>query len=269
MIGCFMNVLVLRSDLSGNPTFRALLRRVRDTAIGAYANQEIPFEKLVETLRPPRDPDRWPLFQVMFNMHVLPKVELPDATALSIEPFAFDSGFIGGLDLSFRVDQLPTGLACTFAYAADLFLPETIDRIAANFRTFLVAAVEAPDQTIHALPLLSEAERERVLFEWNRTEVNYPTARCIHQLFEAQARRTPDALAVEFQEERLTYAELDRQANRLAHRLHRLGAGPEAQIALCVDRSLQMVIGILGILKAGGAYVPLDPALSLPSASPS
>ena len=123
-----------------------MLRRIRDTAIGAYANQEIPFEKLVETLRPPRDPDRWPLFQVMFNMHALPKVEFPNATALSIEPFAFDSGFIGGLDLSFRVDPLPTGLACTLAYAADLFLPATIDRIAANFRTFLVALAADGDR---------------------------------------------------------------------------------------------------------------------------
>ena len=260
MLGCFMNVLVLRGDLSGNPTFRAFLRRVREAAFGAYAHQEVPFEKLVETLRPPRDANRWPLFQVMFNMHLLPQAESTGAGVLAIEPFAFDPGFIGGLDLSLRVEQSGTGLACTFAYAADLFLQETIERMAASFRTLLEAGVENPEQTIGMLPLLGEAERRRVLVDWNQTGAPYPRDRCIHQLFEAQAQRTPEAVALEFERESLKYAELDRRANGLAHELHTLGVGPERRVALCVHRSPEMLIAILAVLKAGGAYVPLDPS---------
>jgi amino acid adenylation domain-containing protein len=259
MIGCFMNVLVLRGDLSGNPTFRELLRRVRETAFGAYAHQEVPFEKLVEALRPPRNANRWPLFQVMFNMHVLPKADTAAASALAIEPFAFDSDFVGGVDLGLRVDEIGAGLVCTLAYAADLFLPETIERMAASFRTFLEAAVEDPGRTIGMLPLLGEAQRRRMLVDWNRTEVQYPGDRCIHELFEAQVRRTPEAVALEFERESLTYAELDRRANRLARKLRALGVGPERPVALCLHRSLEMLISILAVLKAGGAYVPLDP----------
>jgi len=259
LIGCFMNVLVLRTDLSGNPTFRELLGRVRDTALRAYAHQELPFEKLVEELRPQRDPKRWPLFRVMFNMHILPG---PKAVrgALGIEPFSFDTGTIGGLDLSLRVDQLANGLHCTFAYASDLFRADTIERMADNFHAFLAAAAAAPERTLAALPLLSERERRQLLIEWNRTAAAYPEDKCIHELFEAQATRNRDAVAVALEDDELTYWELNRRANRLAHRLRRLGVGPEALVGICVEPSFEMLIGILGILKAGGAYVPLDPS---------
>jgi amino acid adenylation domain-containing protein len=259
MFGCFMNVLVLRGDLSGNPTFRALLHRIRQTALDAYAHQEVPFERLVDALRTPRAADRWPLFQVMFNMHVLPKRETAGIGTLAIEPFAFDSGAIGGLDLSLRVDQDRSGLTCTLSYAQALFLPATIERMAAGFRTFLEAALAEPERTIGTLPILGEEERRQVLVDWNRTEARYPTDRCIHELFEAQVARTPDAFALEFERERLTYGELDRRANRLARRLRALGVRPEERVALLLHRSPEMLIAILAVLKGGGAYVPLDP----------
>jgi amino acid adenylation domain-containing protein len=259
LIGCFMNVLVMRTDLSGEPTFRELLGRVRDVALQSYAHQEVPFEKVVEVLRPERDLHRWPLFQVMFHLRNLPRVNLVTAGNVHIEPFPFDPGMIGGLDLSLEMQDLPDGLHCTFRYAIE-FQTGTIERMAEQFRILLETVVADPDRSIANLSLLNDRERHQFLIEWNDTKREYLQDKCVHQLFEEQVERTPDAVALVFQDQQLTYGELNIRGNQLAHYLRKLGVGPDALVAICVERSVEMIVGLLGILKAGGAYVPLDPS---------
>ena len=258
LIGFFVNTLVLRTDLSGNPTFRELLERVREVALGAHARQDLPFEKLVEALQPERDLSRNPLFQVMFAFQNAPMeaLMLPGLTVTPLEVESETAQF----NLTLSMEETGQGLKGVVEYNTDLFDGVTIERMLGHFETLLEGVVVNPEQRLWELPLLTEAERYQLLVEWNDTEVEYPQDKCIHQLFEEQVERTPGAVAVVFEGEQLTYAELNRRANQLAHYLQKLGVGPEVLVGICVERSLEMVVGLLGILKAGGAYVPLDPA---------
>ncbi len=258
LIGFFVNTLVLRTDLSGNPSFRELLSRVREIALEAYAHQDLPFEKLVEELQPERNLSHSPLFQVMFVLQNTPgqALELPD---LKLNPMEVDND-TAKFDLTLSVVEGTEGLQGTFEYNTDLLDAVTVKRMVGHLRTLLEGTVANPEQRIEALPLLTEAERHQLLVEWNDTQANYPKDLCIHQLFEAQVERTPEAVAVVSEEQQLTYRELNTRANQLAHYLRKRGVGPDVLVGICVERSLEMVIGLLGILKAGGAYVPLDPA---------
>jgi aspartate racemase len=258
LIGFFVNALVLRTDLSGNPSFRELLRRVREVCLGAYGHQDLPFDRLVEELHVKRDLSRNPLFQVMFVLHnaSLRAVELPGLTLSPVEGDSETAHF----DLTLQILDTEQGLTAAFVYNTDLFEAGTIARMLGNFQTLLEAMVADPEQRLSDLPLLTETERQQLLVEWNDTKTDGPQDLCIHQLFEAQVERTPDAIAAVFEAEQLTYGELNRRANQLAHHLRALGVGPEVLVAICLERSLEAVIGLLGILKAGGAYVPLDPA---------
>jgi len=257
LIGFFANTLTLRTDLSGNPTFRQLLARVRETTLDAYTHQDLPFEKLVEALQPERDLSHTPLFQVMFILQnaPLPSLELPGLTLRSIE---VDSG-TAKFDLTFSMVETEEGLAGSWEYNTDLFDDSTVSRMAGHFQTLLESIVADPERRIGDLPILTKAERHQLLVEWNNTQSAYPQDKCIHERVEAQAKRTPDAVAVVFEDQHLTYGELNRRANQVAHRLQRSGIGPEAVVGICVERSPEMIVGLLGVLKAGGAYVPLDP----------
>ncbi len=258
LIGFFVNTLVLRTNLAGNPSFEELLKRVREVALGAYAHQDLPFELLVEQLQPQRDLSHTPLFQVMFVLQNAPMsaLELP---GLTLSPVKSDSN-TAKFDLTLFITETESGLVGNLEYNIDLFAESSIQRIAVHLETLLSAIVSNPRQCLSELPLLSESEKHQLLRQWNDTEVDYPQKQCIHQLFEAQVERTPDAVAVVFEDEQLTYWELNKRANQLAYYLRSLGVKPEVLVGICVERSLYMIIGLLAILKAGGAYVPLDPS---------
>jgi amino acid adenylation domain-containing protein len=258
LIGFFVNSLVLRTDLSGNPSFQELLGRVRQVALDAYAHQDLPFEMLVEQLQPERSLSYTPLFQVMFSLQNAP-METLALSGLSFDLLEIDIG-IAKFDLSLSMEETEKGLKGSFEYSTDLFDAGAIARTIEHFQTLLEGIVTTPERRISELPLLSEAEWHQLLLEWNDTGVEYPQDKCIHQLFEAQVERTPDALAVVFETESLTYRQLNKQANQLAHYLQKVGVAPGVLVGICVERSLEMVVGLLGVLKAGGAYVPLDPA---------
>jgi amino acid adenylation domain-containing protein len=261
LIGFFVNQLVIRVDLSGNPTFRQVLQRVRDTALGAYAHQDLPFEKLVEALAPRRDPRYHPLFQVSFVLQNAPTSD-QDFPGLRVEPVEIDSG-IAKLLLDFSVEEEGDqgGLSLSLRYRSDLFEAETIERMLQHYQTLLAAGVADPQQAIASLPMLTEQERHQVLCAWNATEdpARLQTP-CFSQMFEAQVERTPQALAVVCAQRRLTYQELNRLANQAAFSLREAGVGPEVLVGLLGTRGSDLLIAILAILKAGGAYVPLDPA---------
>ena len=258
LIGFFVNTLIMRTDLSGDPSFREVLSRVREVALGAYDHQDLPFEKLVEELQPERDLSRVPLSQVFFALQNMPQedLKLPN---LTLERQKVESGTVK-FDLSFFMVEEEQGLKGRLVYNADLFDDTTIERMLRHLQTLLKGIVEDPDQQLSELPLMGEAERHQLLFEWNGTATEYPRDRRVHELFEEQVERTPGAVAVICGDEQLTYRELNRRANQLAHHLRALGVGPETLVGICVERSLEMVVGLLGILKAGGAYVPLDPS---------
>jgi amino acid adenylation domain-containing protein/thioester reductase-like protein len=257
LIGFFVNTLVMRTNLTENPTFSELLTRVRDMAMEAYSHQYLPFEMLVEALQPERDLSHTPLFQVMFVLQNAPTsgLEMSNLNVSSLPVKLTTSRF----DLTLIMQNSPTGLIGLWEYSTDLFDASTIDRMTSHFVTLLESIVANPQQQISQLPLLSEVEQQKLLVEWNDTQVDYPLHKCIHQLFEEQVELTPDEVAVEFKEQQLTYNQLNCRANQLAHHLRSLGVGADILVGLCVERSLEMVIGLLGILKAGGAYVPLDP----------
>ena len=257
LIGFFVNSLVLRSNLAGNPPFRALLQHVQATTLAAYAHQDVPFEKLVEVLQPTRDFSRNPLFQAVFALQNAPiaPLQLP---GLTLSPLEFDAGTTR-FDLEFHCFKALDTLHCTVIYSTALFEPATINRMLHHFQVLLNGLVANPDQPIAHLPLLTPAEIHQCLVTWNDTTLAYPQA-CIHQHVEAQAAQTPDAIAVVFANQSLAYRELNQRANQLAHQLQQLGVCPETIVGLCVDRSLDLIIGVLGIWKAGGAYLPLDPA---------
>ncbi|MEM8722529.1 MAG: amino acid adenylation domain-containing protein [Cyanobacteria bacterium P01_G01_bin.39] len=257
LIGFFINTLVLRTDLSGNPNFRELLGRIRKTTWDAYDHQDLPFEKLVEELQPERDLSYSPLFQVKFMLNNAPQSELKLAD-LTLN-FLDSKTVTAKLDLSLDMYETDSGLVGSFEYNTDLFDEMTIARMANHFSSLLSGIVANPEQSIAQLPLLTPAEHQQILFEWNNTQTEYPENLCFHQLFEAQVEQTPDAVAVVFQEQQLTYEELNQRANQVAHYLQKLDVKPETKVGLCVERSPEMMIGMLGILKAGGAYLPLDP----------
>jgi amino acid adenylation domain-containing protein len=258
LIGFFTNTLVLRTDLSGNPTFLELLRRVREVALGAYAHQEVPFEKLVEVLQPKRDLSRSPLFQVMFILQ-----HAPQSTQM-LQDIMFDTlpheNATAKFDLTLSVIDTGQGLRSSVEYNTDLFDGTTIIRLLEHWRVLLASIASNPERHLADLPLLSETERQQVLVEWNATSTGAPNGQCVHENFEAQVARTPEAVALVFGDEQLTYRELNRRANRLAHYLQTLGVGPDVAVGICVERSLNMAVAVLAVLKAGGAYVPLDPA---------
>jgi amino acid adenylation domain-containing protein len=258
LIGFFVNTLVLRTQFQENYTFLELLEQVRETTLGAYEHQDLPFEKLVEELQPERSLSHTPLFQVMFVLQNAPvsKQELPD---LTMTPFKMES-VTAKFDLTLSIEETATGLTGELVYNKDLFDAATISRMAECFQTLLEGIAANPQQQVTHLPLLSTAQAHQLLDEWNQTQVDYPRDKCIHELFEEQVEKTPDAVAVVFEDEQLTYRELNNRANQLACYLQVLGVKPETLVGICVERSLEMIVGLLGILKAGGAYVPLDPA---------
>jgi amino acid adenylation domain-containing protein len=258
LIGFFVNTLVLRTDLGGNPNFRELLHRVRDVCLGAYAHQDLPFERLVEELHLARDLGCNPLFQVMFVLQNAPMqaLELP---GMSLSPVEVEAGTTH-FDLTLHIADTEQGLVGTFAYNTDLFEAATITRMLGHFTTLLEAVTATPERRLSDLTLLTEPERQQLLLNWNDTKADFRKDLCIHQLFEAQAERTPDAIAIALKDEQLTYGELNRRTNQLANHLRVLGVGPEIPVGICLKHSLEMIIGLLGILKAGGVSVPLDPA---------
>ncbi|RYZ41975.1 MAG: amino acid adenylation domain-containing protein, partial [Myxococcaceae bacterium] len=257
LIGFFVNTLVLRSRLPRTLTFRELLRQVRETTLDAYAHQDVPFEKLVEALQPPRSLSHAPLVQVVFALQEGTRRDVAPE-GLALRPVELGSG-TAKFDLTLSLTDTPEGLEGTLEYDADLFTRETASRLMKELQVLLEGVVADPGQHLGELPMMDAAERQRVIVEWNDTAVDYPRDACLAELFEAQVARTPDAVAVECEASRLTYGELDRRANQLAGYLLKRGVGPGTPVGLCVQRSLELVVGMLGILKAGGAYVPLDP----------
>ncbi|MEP0885572.1 amino acid adenylation domain-containing protein [Trichocoleus sp. ST-U3] len=272
LIGFFVNTLVLRTDLSGNPTFQELLGRVREVTLGAYAHQDLPFEKLVEELQPERSLSRHPLFQVVFALQNAPTeaLELP---GLRLNPLTIDFKTTR-FDLEFNLWKASEGFRSLWGerwehsegirgvvvYNTDLFDEATISRMLGHFKTLLEGIVANPQTRIADLPLLSVAEHHQLTVAWNDTFADYPQNQCIHQLFEAQVEKTPDATAVIFEDKQLTYCELNSYSNKLAHHLQKLGVGSSVLVGICVERSVEMIVGCLSILKAGGAYLPLDPS---------
>jgi amino acid adenylation domain-containing protein len=257
LIGFFVNTLVMRTDLRGGPSFRELLRRVREKSLQAYAHQDVPFEMLVEAIQPERNLSHTPLFQVMFVLDNAPMqpVRLPDVT---LSPVATDAG-TATFDLTLSVSEITNGLACSLEYNSDLFDQATIEQFAGHYIQLLRGVTAAPDAAIHVLPVLSEAEAHQILVEWNRTAVSFADDVCAHELFERHAARYPEHLAVQFENQTLTYAQLDERANRLAGYLLARGIRTESLVGLCVERGLEMVTGILAVMKAGAAWLPLDP----------
>jgi amino acid adenylation domain-containing protein len=256
LIGFFVNILVLRTDLSENPSFTELLHRTREVSLAAYTHQDLPFEMLVKELQPERDLSLTPLFQVMFTLHNTPGAAL-ELTGLSVSSIPVEIK-TAKYDLSLTLEHTNQGLSGVWEYNTDLFDRTTIEGMTGHFVTLLESIVAHPEQQISQLPLLREIEQKQLLIEWNNTQTDYPSDKCIHQLFEAQVERTPDAIAVGFEKQQLTYRDLNNRANQLAHYLRSLGVKADTLVGLCVERSLLMLVGILGILKAGGAYVPLD-----------
>jgi amino acid adenylation domain-containing protein len=256
LMGCFVNTLVLRSQLHGNPTFLDLLQKVRQTALNAYANQDLPFEQLVEALQPERSLSHNPLCQVLFawenvQMNVL---EFPN---LQVTPFKTGHS-TARTDLCLEMMETGQGLQGSFEYSTDLFDVETIRRMIDHFQILLAEIVANPEQTVMTLPLLTAGEKQQVLEAWNATTTTYPQEKSIAAIFEEQVKLRGNAIAAKFGETEISYAELNTKANHLAHYLQNKGIGDQALVGICVDQSVEMLIGLLGILKAGAAYVPLD-----------
>jgi amino acid adenylation domain-containing protein len=258
LIGAFVNTLALRVNLSSDLPFQELLSRTRKVALQAQAYQDVPFEKLVELLSPQRDLSRTPLFQVMFVLQnvPMPKVQMPGVTLSHVSLHSGTAQF----DLTLFLFDGPEGsLIASMDYNTDLFEAQRILRMLMHFQVLLEGIVADPEQRLANLPLLTTEELHQLTHEWNDTRFEYAREVCIHELFETQVTKCPNAVAVLYEDRRLTYSELDRRANQLANYLCKRGTGPETLIGICMERSLEMVIGLLAILKSGAAYVPLDP----------
>ena len=257
LIGFFVNTLVIRSDLAGDPPFRQVLSGVRETALQAYAHQDLPFEQVLSALEVERSLSYAPLFQVFFAF-----LNLPD-TDLALEGLTVDllevTQTTSKFDLSVEVHETARELWANIEYNTDLFDADTIQRLLGHWQTLLESIVARPEQRISMLPLLPIVEREQILFTWNKSGMSLPQPRSLPQLFEQQVERTPNALALISAEEQLTYQDLNNRANQLAVHLRRLGVGPEILVGVCLPRSAALMIGLLAIWKAGGGYVPLDP----------
>lgn len=257
LIGFFINTLALRTNLGGDPTVKELLARIRDVTLTAYEYREMPYEKLVEELQPQRNLSFDPICQVFFMLQNVPTAPLKLAGInLSIEPVYTGTA---KSDLTLWAIEQPDYLDVTAEFNTDIFDAATIQRMMGHYVTLLEAVVEQPDERISRLPLLTREEREQILGRWNATQLDYPRDKTIPDLFAEQVARTPNATAVVFEDRELTYRELDHRADALAAQLREQGAGRDVPIAICAERSLEMIVGLLGILKSGAAYVPLDP----------
>lgn len=279
LVGFFVSTILLRADLRENPTFVALVEQIKQVTHDAYAHQDLPFEKIVEALQPERNLSHTPLFQVMFAYQNLPALRNLQMADLDLQPLDIDAGF-SKFDLRLELFERGNELSGAIEYNSDIFDTATVERMMDHFQNLLRAIIANPNQPISTIPMLNAAERHQLVVDWNDTAVDYPHEISLHQLFETQVERTPDAIAViddlqstkyeashdeSFVNQKseivtlLTYCELNNRANQLAHHLQSLGVGPETMVGICAERSLEMVVGLLGILKAGGAYVPLDP----------
>src|SRR5262249_54260454 len=256
LVGFFVNTLVLRMDLAGEPSFRHVLQRVREVTLNAFEHQELPFERLVEELRPQRDAAHTPLFQVMFILQntPVPPLRSPD---LALDLIPLHNG-TAKFDLTLNLLEAPDGITGSFEYATDLFDEATVVRLAGHYQNLLREAVRDPDRPLWQVPVLGDAERRQLVNGWNETARNWAVGDLVPQLIAEQARRTPDAVAVVFAGASLPYREVDPRAGELAHRLRRLGAGPDRVVGVCLERSAELVVSLLAVLKAGGAYLPLD-----------
>ena len=246
LIGFFANTLVMRTDVSGNPTFRELVQRVKETALGAYTHQDVPFEMLVEILQPERSMSYTPLFQVLFVLQNAPQEKL-ELSGLTLDLLSIDGG-TAKLDLALLLEETEGGLDGVCEYSTDLFDEVTIIRLLGHFETLLEGVVNDPDQHLSQLPLLSEAERRQLLDEWNAQGEPFAGDLCVHELFALQAEHRPGEVAVLFEETRLDYRELNERANKLAHRLHTLGLRSDQVVAVMFERSTEMIVGVLAIL---------------------
>ncbi|KYC36587.1 non-ribosomal peptide synthetase [Scytonema hofmannii PCC 7110] len=258
MLGLFVNTLVLRNNLNGNPSFRKLLHQVREVTLDAYAHQDLPFEKLVAELQPERDLSRNPLYEVMFVLQNTP-MSVQEVSGLTLRTLQFDSG-TAQLDIFLSMSESQQGLTGCLEYNTDLFDSATINRFIIHFQSLLESIVASPEQRICELSPLTTPEREQLLVEWNQTRANYSQDASLHQLFEQQVEQSHDALALISQTEQLTYRQLNQRVNQLAHYLQKQGVTKGTLVAISLERSVEMVVGILAVLKAGGAYIPLDPS---------
>ncbi|MBD2523673.1 non-ribosomal peptide synthetase [Nostoc sp. FACHB-133] len=257
LVGHCVNLLPIRSQVVDNPGFTEYLSSIQQALLDAYEYQIYPFIKLIENLKLPRDPSRTPLFTTGFN---LDKAQFESRSLKQEFEVAKNATSATKLDINLNILQTDSELVIELEYNTDLFDTQTIQRWLGHYVTLLEGVVANPEQSLAELPILTQTQQHQLLVEWNNTKVDYPGEYCIHELFEAQVERLPDAIAVSFEEQHLTYRELNHRANQLAHYLQSLGVKPDVLVGICVERSLEMAIGILGILKAGGAYVPLDPA---------
>ncbi|MEH2138630.1 non-ribosomal peptide synthetase [Nostoc sp.] len=257
----FTDPVVCRANLAGNPTFKEFLAQIRRTVSEAKENQDYPFPLLVKQLAPERDFSRPPLFQISLTWQKHGWYDNAEKSSLVMLPYLIEGHQRGAaFDIDLAIIEAGSEFDFCWQYNTDLFDAATVERIAGNYQTLLSSILTNPEQSISSLPLLTEAERYQLLVEWNNTTKEYSLDKCIHQLFEEQVERNPDAVAVVYEDEQLTYQELNARANQLAHYLQKLGVGPEVLVGICVERSPLMIIGLWGILKAGGAYLPLDPA---------
>lgn len=258
LIGLFVNTLALRTDIDSSCRFIDLLKIIREVTLSAYEYQMIPFEKIVEAIQPERSQAHSPLFQTMFTLQNTQEASLNlDSINLTVEHAEWKTSMF---DLTLSLIEMPNGsLAGGFEYATDLFDRETISRFINHYIELCKSIVVEPTQRLYELNILTESEKYQLSVAWNDTAAFYPKEKCIHELFEEQVEKAPDATALTFNEQNLTYQELNEKANQLAHYLISQGVGPETLVGICIERSLEMVIGLLGVLKAGGAYVPLDP----------
>ncbi len=257
LIGSFVNLIPLRTDFSGDPTFLELLVRIRKDVLDAQAHKDLPFEKMLEALNRQRSASYHPVFQAMFQLKDTHE-ETPELAGLTVEGVDF-TGHTAELDLILEVRERPEGLLCVLNYNTDLFEAGSIQRMLGHYQVILEAVVRDPECRVSRLPILTEEERSRILVEWNDTRVEFPHT-SVHEMFEEQARRTPEAVAVVDEDRQLSYADLNARANRLARALVTSGVGRNVMVGICTERSVEMVVGLLAILKAGGAYVPLEPS---------
>ena len=256
LIGFFVNTLVMRTDLGGDPTFKQLLRRVREVTLGAYAHQDIPFEKVVEELHPDRDLSRSPLFQIMFAYQNAPeerRVYRVKVSGMGVE------NATAKFDLTLSMADTGEGIVAVMVYNTDLYEAASIERMLRHLERLIASGVAEPEKRISEFSMLSEQEERLLLLDWNDTRREFLQDGSIIDLFEAQVEQTPDAVALVCEDQSLSYKDLNRRANQLAHYLISIGVGPEVKVGLCVDRTVDMIVAVVGVLKAGGAYVAIDP----------